>query len=571
MERIWYKSWPNGVPREVIYPDVTLPEIVTKHAQKFPHRVAINFYGYTLSYDQLEEMTASFAASLSLLGVSKGDRVCLFLQNCPQYIIAILAIWRIGAVAVPANPMFKEEELAYHLNDSGAETIILLDILYPILHRIRNKTTVKNVIVTGYRDFLPSVPALPLHPSLQVPRQYFSGTFEMLELLNCRCKPPEVNLNLDEDLALLQYSSGVTGMPKGAMITHANMLSNTVCSALWLEADNGIHLGVLPLFHVTGLVHSMNMPLYTCGTIILLARYDTGTVLRAIEKYRCTHWVSTATMNVAVVNYPDVKKYDLTSLKACISGGAPVPLEVLKKFREVTGACLVEGYGLSETISQVTINPLNRPRFGSVGIPVINTDVKIVDLADPSKEVPIGKAGELLVKGPQVTRGYWRRPAETTMAFKDGWLVTGDIARMDEDGYIYIVGRKKELIKASGYSVFPQEVENLLYKHPAVAEVAVVGIPDPYRGETVKAFIVLKREYENKVREVDIIKWAKQRMAAYKYPRVVEFRAELPKTGSGKILRYLLAEEEAKSCIAYTCADRTKNPEGNSFREDKNQ
>ncbi|MGB9802639.1 AMP-binding protein [Desulfofundulus sp.] len=543
MEPVWYKSWPDGVPREMVYPDVTIPETVRMHAQKYPEREAINFYGYRISYAELERMASSFAASLWELGVRKGDRVCFFMQNCPQYIIAILATWRIGAVAVTANPMFKEDELAYQLKDSESETIILMDFLYPILQRILDKTYLRNVIITGYKDFLPSVPELPLHPSLKIPRQFFPKTLEMLELLNSKHDPPCADFNPDYDLALLQYSSGVTGIPKGAMITHANMLSNTICSALWLKADNGIHLAVLPLFHVTGLIHCLNMPLYTAGTIILLARYDTETVLRAIEKYRCSHWVSIATMNVAVVNYPKVRKYDLTSLKACVSGGAPVPLEVFKKFKDITGLGLVEGYGLSETVSQVTINPLDKPRPGSIGIPVINTRVKIVDLADSSREVPSGEMGELLVKGPQVTRGYWKRPEETALYIKDGWLATGDIVRMDKDGYLYIAGRKKELIKASGYSVFPQEVENFLSEHPAIAEVAVAGIPDPYRGESVKAYVVLKTDYENKISEIDIINWARQKMAAYKYPRVVEFRKELPRNGDGKILRRLLTGE----------------------------
>lgn len=542
MEPIWYKSWPDGVPKKVEYPNKTLPELIEELGDKFPRKDALIFYGYRITYSSLVRMIKSFASSLIKLGVKKGDRVCLFMENCPQYIISIFAVWRIGAVAVTANPMFKEDELLHELTDSGAETIILLDMLYPVLERIREKTCLKNVIVTGYQDFLPAIPSLPLHPSLEVPRQYFQDTVEMSEFLNCKCPPQETELEPGHDIALLQYTSGTTGIPKGAMITHNNMLSNTVCSALWVKAENGIHLAVLPLFHVTGLIQCMNMPLYTGGTIILLARYDTETVIRAIEKYRVTHWVSIATMNIAVVNYPHVKDYDLTSLKACTSGGAPIPLKVLQDFKEMTGASLVEGYGLSETISQVTINPMDKPRLGSVGIPVINTDVRIVGLADPSKEVPLGEMGELLVKGPQVTRGYWRRPGETAVNIKDGWLATGDIVRMDEDGYIYIVGRKKEMIKASGFSVFPAEVENFLYEHPAIAEVVVVGIPDPYRGESAKAFVVLKRDYENKISEADIINWARQKMAAYKYPRVVEFRTELPRSGSGKILRRLLTE-----------------------------
>ncbi|SHF30571.1 long-chain acyl-CoA synthetase [Desulfofundulus australicus DSM 11792] len=543
MVPVWYKSWPKGIPRKMACPEVTLPEMVKKLARQIPRREAVNFYGKSISYAQLERMVASFAASLLQLGIGRGDRVCLFMQNCPQYIIALLAVWWIGAVAVTANPMFREGELAYQLNDSGAETVILLDVLYPVLRRILRKTRVRNVIITGYKDFLPEKPELPLHPSLKVPRQFFPGTMEMMELLDCHSEPPAVNLDPQKDLALLQYSSGITGKPKGAMITHANMLFNTACSALWLKAKDGIHLAVLPLFHVTGLVHCMNMPLFTGGTIILLARYDTETVLQAIERYRCTHWVSVAGMNFAVVNYPKVKKYDLSSLKVCVSGGVPIPPEVIRKFKEITGIQLVEGYGLSETISQVAVNPLDKPRPGSVGIPVISTEVKIVDLSDPSREVPPGEMGELMVRGPQVTRGYWNRPEETALLIKDGWLATGDIARMDVDGYIYILGRKNELIKVAGHSVFPQEVERYLGNHPAIAEVAVVGTPDPFWGEIVKAYVVLKREFENRISEIDIISWARQKMPLYKYPRVVEFRRELPKNGDGKILRRILAAE----------------------------
>ncbi|KJS69955.1 MAG: hypothetical protein JL50_01375 [Peptococcaceae bacterium BICA1-7] len=542
MDPIWFKSWPDGIPRHIEYPEATLPQVTAQHAREIPGREAINFYGCRISYDRLEKMTSSFAASLSARGVKKGDRVCLFMENCPQFIIATLGIWRTGAVAVPANPMFMEEELKHQLNDSGSKTIVLLDLLYPVLKRIKKETNLENIIITGYRDFLPPTPSLPLHPSLEVPRQRYEGTVEMLTLLDGVPGKSRAPIKPGQDLALLQYTAGATGPPKGAMITHSNMLSNTICSAIWNKAEEGIHLAVLPLFHVTGLVHSMNMPLYTGGTIILLARFDTETVIRAIEKYRVTHWVSIATMNIALVNYPDVKNHDLTSLKTCSSGGAPIPIKILEDFRSITGAGLVEGYGLSETISQVIVNPLDKPRHGSVGIPVINTEIRIASLGNPSREAALGEMGELLVKGPQVSSGYWQRPEETAIAIKDGWLNTGDLARMDQDGYIYIVGRRKEMINASGYSVFPQEVENYLYEHPAVAEAAVVGIPDPYRGETVKAYIVLKREYENKISESDIISWARKKMAAYKYPRDVEFLMDLPRSGSGKILRHVLAQ-----------------------------
>jgi len=543
MEPIWYKSWPEGVPTEIRCPDTTLPEIVKGHARSFPHREAINFYGYSISYGSFEQLTAAFADSLLRLGVLKGDRVCLFMENCPQLIISTFAVWRIGGVVVFANPMYKEEELVYQLTDSGSETIILLDMLYPVLHRIRKKTLLKNVIITGYRDFLPEAPGLPLHPSLDVPRQYFPCTLEMLDLLECDGETSTILAANPNDTALLQYSAGTTGTPKGAIINHHNILFSTICSALWLKGENGIHLAVLPLFHVTGLVHSLIMPLYNGSTIILLALYDTETVIMAIEKYRCTHWVSVATMNIAVVNHPDVKRYNLSSLFACVSGGAPISLKIHREFKEITGASLAEFYGLSETISLVTMNPLERPRLGSVGIPVMNTSVKIADLNDPGREVSLGEMGELMVKGPQVTRGYWMRSEESSCSIKGGWLATGDIVMMDSDGYIYIVGRKKELIKASGYSVFPGEVERYIREHPAVAEVAVAGIPSLYRGENIKAFVVLKHEYANSIRESDIIEWSRTKMASYKYPRKVEFLPDLPVDGSGKIMRHLLPKE----------------------------
>jgi acyl-CoA synthetase (AMP-forming)/AMP-acid ligase II len=361
-------------------------------------------------------------------------------------------------------------------------------------------------------------------------------------------QPEQVNIPIDlrEDLALLQYTSGTTGLPKGAMITHFSLLTNTVGSAVWNGVtEKDIVLSVLPFFHVTGMIHSMCRPVYTGTTNIMLSRFDPEAVLQAIHTYRCTHWVSITTMNVAMVNHPDVEKYDLRSLRVCGSGGAPVPKEILEKWRKIIGTELAEGYGLSETISQTHMNPYLRPRYGSIGLPQFDIDCRIVDL-ETGIDLPLDQEGELLVKGPTVMKGYWKRPEATAEVLKDGWLYTGDIARMDEDGYFYIVGRKKELIKASGYSVFPAEVENFLYGHPAIKEVAVIGLPDPYRGENIKAVIVLQSEYENKVREEEIIAWCKGKMAAYKYPRSVEFVKELPKTASGKVLRRVLREREMK-------------------------
>ena len=542
MERLWYRYWPAGVPREMEHPRKTLMKYVENYGLQNSDRVAVNFYGKKISYGDFNRMVDSFAAFLAGSGVKKGDRVSIFMENCPQFFISLFSAWKIGAVAVPANPLFNGHELAYELADCGAETIVLMDCLYPVLHPVKKKTRLKNVIVTGYRDFLPLDPELPLPAALEVPRQFYPDTVEMTPVLNRDGAPPAVTIDPSQDLALIIYTSGTTRIPMGAMITHNNMMANTACSAYWTGIHGGTHLAVLPLFHVTGLIHSLNAPLYAGGTVVLLAKFDTGTVIQAIERYRCTHWVSIAAMNIAVVNHPEVDSYDLTSLQACSTGGAPVPQKIVQRFEKITGSRLILGYGLSETISQVTINPRHHPREGSVGIPVINTEVKIVDFNNQGQEVPQGDPGELLVKGPQVMAGYWERPVQSAEVIKDGWLYTGDVARMDQDGYIYILGRKKEMITVSGSGVFPSEVEEHLYQHPGIAEVAVVGSPDNGLGESVKAYVVLKREYENRVTEKDILAWASERMSPLQCPGEVQFMDDLPRTGSGKILRRLLAD-----------------------------
>lgn len=541
MEPLWYKSWPAGVPHTIDPPNRTLAELVESHARTTPATVAVNFYGAVLDYCQLNELATSLAAGLARQGVSKGDRVGLFLENCPQFIIACLAAWKLGAVIVPANPMLKEEELAELLRHSGCRTIILLDALYPVLEGIRRETKLKNVVVTRFGDFLPDTPQLPLHPSLNVPLCFFPDTCEFMELL---AEEDNFSASVEgNDPAILLYTAGSTGVPKGAVITHANLVANSQCASVWFGGEYAIHLAVLPLFHPNGLVGCLSVPLFNGDSIILLARYDTETVLQAVEKYRCTNWASVPTMNIAVINYPRVSSRNLKSLRVCSCGGATVPPHLFAKFQEVTGVSLIEGYGLSETISHVTINPFDRPRPGSVGIPVINTQVRIVHPDDRDREVRPGATGELMVKGPQVSPGYWNNPEETARAFLNGWLATGDMGWMDEDGYIYLEGRKTEVIKASGFSVFPEEVEAFLARHPAVAEVAVTGMPDSYRGQSVKAYVVLKREYENTVSEADLITWARSKMAAYKYPRRIVMCRELPKNGEGRIMRHLLAEK----------------------------
>jgi acyl-CoA synthetase (AMP-forming)/AMP-acid ligase II len=546
MEKIWINSWPDGIPQKLDFPNKPLYDFLRDNAQKYPEKVAINYYGREISFQELDDLTDRFAAALNDLGLKKGGRVSLYLENCPQFVIAYFGILKAGGVVVAANPMFKEDELLYELQDSGTEIIIALDHLYPLVREIQKKITLSQVIVTSYWDFLPENPALPIHPSMQPPKEIFPRTLDFLDLLEkYEPEPPRPEIDMQDDLALLQYTSGTTGRPKGAMITHASLLFNTVGSTVWsMITEDDVHLSVLPFFHVTGMIHGMNRPIYTGTTNVMISRFDTETAIKAINDFRCTVWISITTMNVAVVNFPDIHKYNLQSLKHCSSGGAPIPGEILQKWREIVGPELVEGYGLSETISQTHVNPISNPRYGSVGIPHFGVDCRIVNV-DTRQELPIGEEGELIVKGPMVTKGYWNNPEETEKVLQDGWLATGDIARMDHDGYFYIVERIKDMIKASGYSVFPAEVEALMYEHPAVQEVAVIGVPDPHRGENIKAFIILRPQHKGLVQKKEMIAWAKNKMAAYKYPRIVEFVDDLPKTGSGKILKRILRERES--------------------------
>lgn len=546
MEKIWLKSWPPGIPLELDFPNKPLHDFLRDNAQKNPTKIAINYYGREIKFQELDDLSDRFAAALKDLGLNKGDRVSLYLENCPQFVIAYFGTLKAGGVVVAANPMFKKDELLYELKDSETKILLTLDHLYPFVREVRKKVRLPHVIVTSYWDFLPENASLPIHPSMKPPKAEFPQTYDFCDLL-AKYEPeafqPEINIR--EDLALLQYTSGTTGLPKGAMITHYSLLFNTVGSSVWSGiTEDDVHLSVLPFFHVTGMIHSMNRPIYTGTTNVMMSRFDTGTAIKAINDFGCTVWVSITTMNVAVVNFPDIDRYNLQSLKRCSSGGAPIPKEILQKWRNIVGTELVEGYGLSETISQTHVNPISNPCYGSVGIPHFGVECRIVDL-DTQAELSIGQEGELIVKGPMVMKGYWNNPEETEKALKDGWLATGDIARVDDDGYFYIVERKKDMIKASGYSVFPAEVESLMYEHPAVGEVAVIGVPDPHRGENIKAFIVLRRIKKDLVKEEEIIAWAKNKMAAYKYPRIVEFVDELPKTGSGKILKRALRDRES--------------------------
>ena len=440
--------------------------------------------------------------------------------------------------------MHKAVELQHEFEDSGARILVTSDQLHPVVEPIRAQTPLEAVVVTAYRDFLPAEPTLPPPASFLEPAVHHPGTESFLAAVST-APPLETPVQRSlSDTALLQYTSGTTGTAKAAEITHRNLVANCELQYVYVGGgDDEIALGVLPWFHITGMECQMNAMAYRGATLVTIGRFDLVTVLRAIERYRCTLTTLIATVNVAIVNFPRTREFDLSSLRRCFSGGAPVPPEIATRWEAITGHKLIEGYGLSETTAPTHVNPPDRPKYGTVGLPLPLTDVRIVKLDDPGSEVPRGERGEIAVKGPQVMKGYWKRPEATAEAFHDGYFLTGDIGFVDEEGYFSIVERKKDMLKVSGFSVFPAEVEAILYRHPAVAEVGVVGVPDPYRGEDPVAFVVLRPDAKGKVTEEDIAQWCRAEMAVYKAPRQVRFIDALPKTASGKILKRLLRDQ----------------------------
>lgn len=555
-EKPWLKHYSENVRATLEYPEKTLGDLFIETTEKYPEREAIHFLGKRLTYRQLRDEVFKFAHVLSKLGVKKGERVSLMLANTPQSVIAYYAVLLLGGVVVQTNPMYTERELKHQLEDAGVETILALDLVYPRLSKVASQTPLKHIIYTSIKDYLP-FPKNLLYPFKQkkdgmwhdIP--YGNGVYAYEQLMKAApaTRPEPVALDPKEDLALLQYTGGTTGLPKGVMLTHYNLVVNTFQCIEWQEKHDEEQqrvLAVLPFFHVYGMTVVMNLSIATGALMILLPRFDVKEVLETIQKEKPTQFPGAPTMYIGLLNHPDVNKYDLSSVNICLSGSAPLAPEVQKQFETLSnGGRLVEGYGLTEASPVTHSNPINGLRkVGSIGIPWPDTDARIVD--EEGNDVPVGEVGELIIRGPQVMKGYWNRPDETAKTLRDGWLYTGDMARIDEDGYFYIVDRKKDMIIAGGFNIYPREVEDVLFEHPAVKEAAVVGVPDPYRGETVKAFIVLK---EGKtVTEEELDQHCRANLAAYKVPRIYEFRDELPKTMVGKVLRRQLQEEErAKS------------------------
>lgn len=563
----WVKNYEKGVAEKVNYQGQLIHETLNAAAAKFPSKVAVRMLlkylplglaiQSKMSYRELAEATDRFANALHNMGVKQGDRVSVMLPNIPQQVVAFYGILKAGCVVVNTNPTYTPREIEHQLADSGAETILMLSSHYSRLEQVRAKTPVKRVIITDVPDTL----GFPFNRlvekqvragGLMVDVADGPGIFRLNNLLaTSQPKAPAISVKPD-DVVLLQYTGGTTGVPKAAMLTHANLVSNVLQLEAWLpslEWGGEKTLGAIPFFHVYGMTVAMLFTLYSGSELIVTPDpRRTELVLEIIHREKVSLYPGIPTMYNAIINHPKVKEFDLRSVKACMSGGMALPVEVQRRFEEITGGKLVEGYGLTETSPVACANPLNGLRkAGSIGMPVPSTQVAIVSL-DQREDggydlVKPGGEGELVVKGPQVMKGYWGRQDETDKVIdKEGWFHTGDIAKMDEDGCFYIVDRKKDLIIASGYNIVPREVEEVLYMHPKVQEAVVAGVPDPRRGETVKAYVVLKAGESATVDEIR--DFCKENLAPYKVPVFVDFRSELPKSQVGKILRRVLVEEE---------------------------
>ncbi|ABO51466.1 AMP-dependent synthetase and ligase [Desulforamulus reducens MI-1] len=543
-KQFWHSHYPEGIPTSLDLPGVSLYHFLQRSAEKYPVNPAIVFLNQEITYVELKERVDRIATALYDLGIKKGNRIAILLPNCPQLVISYYALLRIGAVGVMVNPMYTERELLYLLKDSGAETIILLEQLKPKVMKVLPQTAITTVISTEIQEYLDLGNDLNQLSKTCLSTEKEAYSFEQL-LVKYLPALPEINLNVEKDIALLQYTGGTTGIVKGAMLTHGNLSSNVVQTRYWLDScREGMErfFCVLPFFHVFAMTTCMNLSVYLASTMILIPRLEAMNLLKQIEFYRPTVFQGVPSLYVAVIANPDVRKYDLSSVRVCLSGGAPLPAEVQQKFEAVTGAKLVEGYGLTEASPVTHCNPVNEKIDGSIGLPIPNTEFKIVDLETGTRELLPGEIGELCIRGPQVMKGYWNMPEETEKVLREGWLYTGDIAWMDEKGFTYIVDRKKDMVISMGYNIYPREVEEVLYEHPKVKEAAVIGIRDRSRGEVLKAFVVIKEGEQAKKDE--IIKFCRQQLTQYKVPKKVEFRTELPKSMVGKILRRVLIEEE---------------------------
>jgi long-chain acyl-CoA synthetase len=553
MQRLWTAHYDAGVSPSMEFPDQVLPDLLATTAAHYPCRPALRYYGATFSYAELNKTVAKFAHALAPLRSGAKGVVGVMLPNLPQTVIAYFGILKTGAAVSPINPLYVEQEIVHQVTDAGCDTVIALPQFHARLAPLVGRTCLKRIIVTGPEEYLPwfkrlvypwmkrrerSRDVAPISPTCIRWQQLMKGPLD--------ARPLSVAPN---DVALLQYTGGTTGTPKGVVLTHRNLVANTLQCHRWMPAlrsGEEKFLGVLPFFHVYGMSACQNLAVSVAACLTLLPRFQTGEVLKTIQQERITVFPGIPAMYGAINNYSQLEDFNLRSIRLCISGAGPLHPDIQHRFEALTGAKLVEGYGLTEAAPVTHVNPIqpadNQRRSRSIGLPLPETEAKIMDVETGSRELPIGEVGELVIRGPQIMQGYWNRPEETRAVLRDGWLFTGDVARMDRDGFFYIEDRKKDMIKSGGENVYPREVDEVLCRHPKVKEAVVVGIPMGLRGELIKAFVVL-RDGE-KTTAAELLDHCRKELAKFKVPKKIEFRTALPKTVIGKVLRRVLLDEE---------------------------
>lgn len=552
----WFTSYEPGVPKQIDYVETPITGFLSESAQRFPDKTALIFQGYTLTFEELEDMVKRFAKALAEMGIKKGDRVAILLPNLIPCVVSYFAVLKIGGIVVMNNPLYTDRELAHQFNDSDSKLLVTLDLLGNRMIDLRPKTHIKQIVYTSIGDYLP-FPKNLLFPLVAKKKKLAAAVKPADDVLKWKDvikthspDPPRVSVSFD-DTAMFQYTGGTTGVSKGVMLTHGNISKQVQQISAWFpQFDKGEEclLGALPYFHSFGLSTTMNFSIFMGWGQVLIPKPQPEPLLEAIRKFKPSFAPLVPTMYIGMLNHPDIDKTDMTSIKGCFSGSAPLPLEIIRNFEDKTGAVIVEGFGLTESTPVTHINPFSggQRKVGSVGLPVSDTECRIVSLEDGETDVPVGEPGEMIIKGPQVMKGYWNMPEETAKTLTNGWLHTGDIAKMDEEGYFYIVDRMKDMIISGGYNVYPRDIDEVFFDHPKVQEACSIGIPHPTRGEAIKVFVVLK-EGESATAE-EFISYCEDKLARYKLPTEIEFRDDLPKTNIGKVLRKVLrAEELAKA------------------------
>lgn len=557
MEKVWINNWPQDIPQKLYYPlgEIPVHEYLRKNAAAYPDKPLVSYYGKDVSYREVDQASDRLANYFLAQGLKKGDRIGLFLGNCPQYIIAHYAVLKMGGIVSPLNSMFKEMELKYQINDCAMSAVVCMDLFLPRLKNIqRDLPSLKTIVWTNFNDYLPAEPLMPILDYMKVPRQNIEGAVDFMKIVTeFDDTPPQTAINLDEDLALIEYTGGTTGLPKGAMLSHRSHLFKPLCIAMtrYLTKDS-IEVTTMPYFHIAGMTCMVGLVCYG-ATNINITQYEPVAVLTAISRYKATSIYMPVPNYVQLMGHPQVGSYDLSSLKysLCTSFVISLSDQIAGAWEKLTGSLLAEAaYGLSETHTADTFMPFRNVRMGSCGLPTFETEIFLRCAEDPTKEVGLGEQGEILVRSPGCMKGFWNRPEASETALWNGYVVTGDIGVIDEDGFMWWKGRLKEMIKVSGYSVFPEEVESLLNQHPLVLESAVIPVPDEKKEEMVKAFVVLREGAH--LAEEELIAWAKENMIPHKVPKHISFRTDLPKSGV-KLLRRILRDEEEKAREAVPC------------------